>query len=275
MPGLLVVGPVYVVEAFGDLLGGRAMGYYISTLVAGGLIARVGVALLSAAIGWRWALGGLALLPCVAAVLMQYTLPDVESPPKRPVERGLAAIARQLRNDKLLRATAGGCALFFSFVGVFSFIAYRLEGPPFDLSQTAVGLVFLLWGFGMVGPVAGGLTDRTGWRPVLVGALATNASALALSLPAALTTLIVAMGLMTAAMFAGSTAATLGVATASDTDRGLASAIYFSCYYFSGALAGFLPGLAWQSFEWPGVVGLGLVAVGAAIGVLTITLRKR
>ncbi len=35
MPGLLVVGPVYVVEAFGDLLGGRAMGYYISTLVAG------------------------------------------------------------------------------------------------------------------------------------------------------------------------------------------------------------------------------------------------
>ena len=79
---------------------------------------------------------------------------------------------------------------------------------------------------------------------------------------------------MTLAMFAGSTAATLGVVTASDTDRGLASAIYFSCYYFSGAFAGFLPGLAWQVFEWPGVVGLGLVAVGTAIGVLTIPPRK-
>src|SRR5262249_27272766 len=45
MPGLLTVGLPYVMEAFGGWLGGGAMGVYVSSLVAGGLVGRVGVAL--------------------------------------------------------------------------------------------------------------------------------------------------------------------------------------------------------------------------------------
>ena len=62
MPGLLAVGVPYVMEAFGPWLGGRAMGVYVSALVAGGLIGRVGVGLATSVVGWRWAVGGLAVL---------------------------------------------------------------------------------------------------------------------------------------------------------------------------------------------------------------------
>src|SRR6185436_4037799 len=48
LPGLLTVGVPYVTEAYSPALGSRAMGYYIAALVAGGLVGRVGVALLSA-----------------------------------------------------------------------------------------------------------------------------------------------------------------------------------------------------------------------------------
>src|SRR6266702_785243 len=55
MPGLLTAGVPYVAEAFVPTIGGRAMGYYVSSLVAGGLIGRVGVGLLAAVVGGRGA----------------------------------------------------------------------------------------------------------------------------------------------------------------------------------------------------------------------------
>ena len=57
MPGLLTVGAPYVVEVFGPRLGGRAMGLYITALVSGGIVGRVGIALATTAFGWRWPVG--------------------------------------------------------------------------------------------------------------------------------------------------------------------------------------------------------------------------
>jgi YNFM family putative membrane transporter len=137
-------------------------------------------------------------------------------------------------------ATLGGCALFFSFVGVFSFVTYYLEAPPFSLSSALGSLIFLLWSLGTVGPLAGAVADRIGWRATLVGALAGSLLALPLSLVGTLPAVVAALGVLTVAMFSGATAAQIGVATASDSDQGSASAIYYSCYYTCGAFAGYL-----------------------------------
>ena len=51
MPGLLTVGVPYVTEAYSARIGDRAMGYYVTALVAGGLIGRVAVALMTAVPG--------------------------------------------------------------------------------------------------------------------------------------------------------------------------------------------------------------------------------
>ena len=59
------------------------MGYYISALVAGGLVGRVGVALLTAATSWRVALGALALLPLASTLLMRRRLPAEPSAGRR------------------------------------------------------------------------------------------------------------------------------------------------------------------------------------------------
>lgn len=265
MPGLLTVGLNYVQEVFGDWLGGKAMGCYLSSLVAGGLIGRVGVALASEVVGWRLSLAALALLPGVAALLMHFALPQSASPSREKQE--LTAVTRLLGNRVLLLATLGGCALFFSFVGVFSFVTYYLEAPPFSLSPALGSLIFLLWSLGAVGPVAGAVADRIGWRATLVGALTGSLLALPLSLVGTLPALVAALGVLTVAMFSGATAAQIGVATASESDQGSASAIYYSCYYTCGAFAAYLPGVAWQWWGWAGVTGvaLGVLAPAAAI----------
>jgi MFS transporter, YNFM family, putative membrane transport protein len=271
MPGLLTVGAPYVVEVFGPRLGGRAMGLYITALVSGGIIGRVGVALVTTVTGWRWPVGALALLPAAGAVVMARTLP--EAPVQENTARRWDAVRRLARNRGLQQATAAASALFFAFVGVFSFVTFRLEQPPFDWSQAAGGLIFLMWGLGALGPLAGSAADRRGWRLVVLTALACGAAGVALSLPATAVTLIPALALLAAAMFCGVTAAQLGSATSTAADRGVASAMYFSVYYASGALGGYLPGLAWEQWQWTGVAVGCLAVLGAALVLVTAQAR--
>ena len=263
MPGLLAVGVPYVMEAFGPWLGGRAMGVYVSALVAGGLIGRVGVALAASVVGWRWAVGGLAVLPAAAVFVMRRWLPDV-GPPARSSGLRRSGILAQIRNPLLLRIAVAAAAMFFTFVGVFSYVVFRLQRPPFSLGPAASSLIFLLWLFGAVGPYAGKLVDRIGWRRAAFASVACASLGLLLSFPSTLPTLTVGLSLVTVAMFAGVTALQLGVTSATDVDRGAASAVYFSIYYGCGAVGGYLPGLAWQTWRWNGVAGVGLAAVAVA-----------
>lgn len=263
MPGLLAVGVPYVMEAFGARLGGRAMGVYVSSLVAGGLIGRVGVALVAAAVGWRWGVGGLALLSVAGLVVMRRSLPDVGAP-ERSGRRG-GGVAAQLRNPLLLRIALAAGALFFTFVGVFSYVVFRLEERPFGFGNAVSALVFCLWLLGAAGPWAGKLADRIGWRRTGLGAIALATAGVALSFPAWLPTLALGLACITLAMFSGVTALQLGVTAAARADRGAASAVYFSVYYTAGALGAYLPGLAWEHWQWPGVVAVGLAADALAV----------
>ena len=262
MPGLLTVGVPYVAEVFTPELGGRAMGYYVAALVAGGIVGRVGVGLMTAAFGWRWGLGALVVLPAAATVLMRRTLP--EAPPAPRSGRRRSAAAAQLRNPLVLRPALAASALFFTFVSVASYATFRLQRPPFDYGTGTVSLLFLLWVFGAAGPTAGRLADRYGWRQVSLAGLGIATAGVLLSFPAHIVTLVIGMGMVVLGMFTGVTAAQLGVSEAGEADRGTASAVYFTAYYMTAAVAGFVPGLAWQQWRWPGValIALGVLAVG-------------
>ena len=109
-------------------------------------------------------------------------------------------------------------------MGVFSYVDFRLERAPFNLSPAVIGLVFVLWVMGAAGPLAGRLAGRVGWRPVSAVALAIAAGGLTLSLVDALAVVVAGLALVTLGNFSCVTAAQLGVAGATDRDRGIASA---------------------------------------------------
>jgi YNFM family putative membrane transporter len=273
MPGLITVGVPYVTEAYAPSLGPRAMGYYIAALVAGGLVGRVGVALLTAATDWRVALGALALLPLASTLLMRRGLPEEPDEGRRTTPLSPRAAARVLRNPALLAATLAGSALFFAFLGAFSYIDFRLERAPFSLDPSLSGLVFLVWVMGAAGPAAGRLAGRRGWRAVALGGLGLAAAGVGLTLADSLLLVLAGLALITLGNFSGVTGAQLGVADSTEQDRGLASALYFSAYYLAGSLGGYLPGLAFERWEWPGVAALALAAY--AVGVAAVALIGR
>lgn len=266
MPGLLTVGVPYVAEVFAPALGGRAMGYYVGALVAGGIVGRVGVGVVTAAAGWRWALGLLVILPLAGALVMRLTLREAPAAPRS--ERRRSAAIAQLRNARVLRPALAAAALFFTIVSVFSYAGYRLADPPFGYGTGTVSLVFGLWVMGAAGPLAGRLADRFGWLGVARAGLVIVVAGVLLSLPAHILTFVPALAMVVFGMFTGVTGAQLGVSAAGDADRGVASAVYFTLYYVAGAVAGFVPGLAWEAWEWPGVVALTLIALALGLGAL-------
>ena len=254
MPGLLTAGVPYITEVFTPRIGGRAMGNYVTALIAGGLIGRVGVALLAAAVVMRRSLVDLPLEPAAGS---RYS-----------------GVRRQLRNRRLLQTAAAGSAFFFTFVGTFSYVVFRLERPPFSFGPAAGSAVFALWLLGVFGPFFGTLADRIGWRRLALAAFGVAAAGLALTLPARLPTLVLGLARVTLSNWARVTAAQIGVAEASDVDRGTASALYYSIYYFTGALGGYLPGLAWEHFHWGGVVATGWFALALAMTALALGGRR-
>jgi YNFM family putative membrane transporter len=273
MPGLLTVGLPYVTEAYSPALGARAMGYYLSSLVAGGLVGRVGVSLATQATSWRVALAGVAVLPLISTLVMRSRLPEEPTHNRRREPLTRADVRRVLGNRRLLAAMAAGAGLFFTFVGTFSYVTFRLEAAPFSLSPAVAGLVFCLWALGLAGPLAGRAAERHGWPSLALACMGLMAAGLLLSLPDALVPAIAGAGLVTLANFAGVTAAQLGVAGATERDRGLATALYFTAYYVAGGLGGYLPGLAYEAGEWTGlaVLGLGVLAATA----LTVAVSRR
>jgi YNFM family putative membrane transporter len=101
---------------------------------------------------------------------------------------------------------------------------------------------------------------------VALGGVLLAATGVLISLPDQIVTVVPGLALVVLGMFSGVTAAQLGVTEAGDADRGTASAVYFTFYYVAGAVAGFVPGLAWQRWDWTGVAVLVLcvLALGAA-----------
>ena len=77
---------------------------------------------------------------------------------------------------------------------------------------------------------------------------------------------IVGLSLVTLGNFSAVTAAQLGVAGATDRDRGVASAMYFSAYYVAGALGAYVPGLAWEHWHWTGVWAMAIAAYAVGVG---------
>jgi YNFM family putative membrane transporter len=269
MPGLLVVGAPYVVETLVPRIGARAMGWYVGTLVLGGLVGRVGVALATGAVGWRAACAMLTALPLAATFAMR-GLPDGARPARstRPL--------RQVVTLPLVAVTAVGGALFFVYVGTFTYVPYRLEAEPFNLSVSVAGLVFLLLAVGFLGPVFGRAAERVGWRRLAAGSVALSAIGVAVTRPDHLSVLVVGLGCVAGAMFAGYTAAQLGVGDVARTDRGAASAFYFSAYYATGALGAYLPGLAWERWGWSGILGTDALALTvAAVALASLAALRR
>ena len=272
MPGLLTVAVPYVTERFRGSAAGAAMGAYTASLVFGGLVGRVGTALVADATGWRVGLEALTL-PTVAGALAMYAWLPRDEP--RHQRRDLRAVAAEhVRNASLLLNALAAGATFFAFVGVFTFATHRLTAPPLGLSLGAAGLVYAVWVVGAVVPLVGHAAARIGPERLLPFLLACAGVGAALTLVDNLAAVIAGLALLAASMFSTVTTCQLLIPRLVDHHRGTATSLHQTVYYVLGGAGAYIPGL-WLDDGWHAVVAACCVAVAiGAVASLGLAIRR-
>ena len=272
MPGLLTVAVPYVTERFRGPAAGAAMGAYTASLVFGGLVGRVGTAIVADWTSWRVALEALTVPTVAGALAMHFWLPRDEP---RHVRRDLrAVVAEHARNVSLLLNAVAAGATFFAFVGIFTFATHRLTAAPFDLTLGAAGLVYAVWVVGAIVPFVGHAAARIGPQRLLPFLLACAGAGAVLTLVDNLAAVIAGLALLAAAMFSTVTTCQLLIPRLVSHHRGTATSLHQTIYYVLGGAGAYLPGL-WLDDGWHAVVAACCiaVAVGAAAS-LGLSIRR-
>jgi YNFM family putative membrane transporter len=178
----------------------------------------------------------------------------------------LASIGRLATDRALPLLYAEGFLLMGAFVTIYNYVGFRLQGPPYGLSQAAVGSVFLLYLLGSFSSGwFGALAGRVGrgkvlWMPILAFAVG-----VALTAMRPMWAIILGVAVVTAGFYAAHSTASGWVGRRAARDRAQASALYLLFYYLGSSLLGTAGGLAWNHAGWAGVAIFSLTLLSAAL----------
>lgn len=276
MAGLPALAMAHLTDEVHPGAVGRAMGLYIAGNTVGGLSGRLLASAVADVAGWRWGMAAVALLAVVCTVAFRLLLPASRAAQPQPAPaRALAArLAQHLRDPGIRSLCLLSFLLMSAFVTVYNYLGYRLLAPPFGLSQTVVGLVFLAYLAGTSSsPIAGALGDRFGRKVVLWTSVLFGIGAAALTLPDSLPLVLAGLVGLTVAFFAAHSVASTWVSRRALRGRAQASALYLLAYYAGSSVGGSLGGVAFGLGEWPAVVAYVALLFLAALA-LAVRLRR-
>lgn len=266
IPGITAVAVAYISEMVEPRAIGSAVGGWIAATVAGGLTGRVMSGLITDFFGWRAVFVVFAALTLLCALMLAAMLPRLPMRQSSGFRHAYRGMWSHLRNRRLLGAFIIGGALFFGFIGVFTYLPYYLTHPPFNLPPGLVAFAYLSYAAGMVtSPLAGRLSARISRRVLIAIGLVITMIGIALTLIAWLPMIAVSLLVVCAGMFTAQAVAPAFVNTVATQSKGGAGALYLMFYYLGGTFGGVVPGLAWQSFNWLGVVSVCLFALLIAL----------
>jgi MFS transporter, YNFM family, putative membrane transport protein len=276
LSGLPAVAMAYVSEEFHPGASGLAMGLYIGGTGIGGMTGRLIAGFLTDAFSWRWALGSIGGIALGLTVLFLLLLPPSRHfTPHEPSVADLLATAKShLRDSGLVRLYVMGFLLMGSNVSLFNYVAFRLVDPPYRLSQSAVGLIYLVYISGVASsPFAGHLAGRRGSRAVLWTMVVVMLAGVTITLAHPLIVVLAGFSVVSFGYFGAHTVASAWIGRRAGTGKALAASLYLFFYYAGASILGTATGKAWTGAGWPGVAG-SIIAVLAIGSVISIGMRK-
>jgi predicted MFS family arabinose efflux permease len=260
LPPVFAVTIAYVGEEFLPAEATAVTGIYLSASSLGGLLGRFLTGVLSEAVGWRGAFFGLALLTFACAMCVSLLLPR-ERRFLRSASFAASArhMLRHLADPKLVSAYAVGASVLFAFIATFT---YHLAAPPFSLSPSGLGAIFIVYLTGVVTTLFTGVgVARFGRRGLMLALVAVWAAGLAVTLAPSLPAIILGLAVCAGCGFVCQAIATGFVAIRAKEGRSSAVGLYVTFYYIGGSIGGVLPGVVWRAAGWPGCVALVIAAL--------------
>ncbi len=272
LSGVPSIAMAYLGEEMDARAIGSAMGLYISGNAIGGMSGRIGSSLLCDYLPWHTAVAVIGAVSLVLSVVFISSLPPSTNFQRRPFRFGylFSALVRQLKDPGLLCLYSLAFLGMGAFVSLYNYIGFRLLAPPYNLTQSSVSLIFLVYLLGSFSSGAvGGLLNRFGRRAMIRATFATMFAGTLVTLAAPLPLVVAGVGIFTCGFFCAHAIASSWVGRRAGAGRAQASSIYLFCFYQGSSVSGTLGGVFWQYLGWPGVAAMICLLLLAAFTVVT------
>jgi YNFM family putative membrane transporter len=267
--GVPAVAMAYLAEEIDPRGLGFSMGLFVAGSGFGGMIGRVGTGFIAEFYSWRVALAVIGIAGFTAAIAFFILLPPSRNFVRRPgfsPRHHARAWWGHLRRPGLPLLFVVGFLAMGAFVAVYNYIGFRLMAPPYNLSQSELGSIFLIYLFGVVASsAAGALVDRIGRHRVLPAGLVVTAAGAALTLLHDLTAVIAGVIVLTVGFFIAHSVASGWVGQLAVGAKGHASSLYILAFYLGSSIAGSLGGWFWADGGWPALVAFTLVLLASGL----------
>ncbi|PRS37927.1 MFS transporter [Bacillus sp. RJGP41] len=282
LAGFPAIAMAYINEEFHPKSLGYVMGIYVSGSSIGGLAGRLIVGVLTDHFSWNIAIGSLGALSLIISLAFWWMLPPSQHAVRVRVSlsRIKTSLINNLRNNRLVLLFGMAFLLMGSLVTVYNFVGIPLMGPPYHLSQTLIGFIFIIYLVGTFSSTwMGKLADQYGRSVVLLIGIAIMLMGALLTLLDPLLLKIMGLALFTFGFFGAHSIASSWVGSLADkSEKAQASALYLLFYYAGSSIVGASGGLFLMKFGWGGVISavsiLILLAAACAMMVEKVKIVK-
>jgi len=276
LPPIFTVVVAYIGEEWPPAQATGAMGVYMAATGVGGFAGRLVSGLLADLVGWRSGFLITAALTFASGLAVAVILPRERNFTR---SEGIVASGRamlgHLRNPQLLATYAVGFGTLFTFVALFTYVNFLLAAPPFNLTPTLLGSIFVTYLAGSFTVLwLGRAIARFGRRTMVLAAIVTWCTGALLTLVPSLPVIILALAIAACGGFIVQATSTAYVALTAESGRTSAIGFYATTYYIGGSVGAVLPGLTWSLAGWPACVAMVLVVQAAMATVILVAWRR-
>jgi len=277
LSGSASVAMTYIAEEIHPSALGKATSLYITGNAIGGMSGRIVATLITGWLTWRWAAGFIGILCFVFGLLFVMEAPAGKNfkPYKTDTIQKLKVMKFYLSNPLLISLYVLAALILGSFVSIYNYLAFRMQGAPFFLPHELLALLYLMYLAGSAGSMSAGvLSDKFTSQKVLPVMVAVSLLGLLFMLTTSILLIIIGLGIFTASFFAAHTIASKIVAQLSKTDKPASISLYFLFYYLGSSLIGSGSGVIMHSFGWALFI-FALCGVCIVNYLITLYVRKR
>lgn len=277
LPPIFAVTVAYIGDEWPPHEATAAAGVYTSGASIGGFFGRFFTGIVADLVGWRFAFVALALLALIGAAFVYWLLPRESKFVRSP---GLIASGRQMlshfRNPQLVATYGVGFGVLFCFIATFTYISFLLAAPPYNMSPTLLGAIFVTYLVGSAAtPWTGRMVGRVGRRVLVIGIIALWLCGVGLTLLPSLWAILAGLTLCAACGLMVQSVSTGYVTITAQAGRSSAVGLYVTSFYFGGSVGAAAGGVAWTLGGWPACAALVALMLTIMATIVTLAWTRR
>jgi YNFM family putative membrane transporter len=259
------------------------IGMYMGSIVASGtlgvILGRVAMGLLTSIIGWQFSfriVSFVLLFLTVLTFLYLVERDEQNSKNQQKLTRLYANSIRLLFDPKILSLLLAGFSLFVGFLGMVTFLTYRLIAPPFNFSSGEVGWISFAGITALIAPFAGNLSQKIGTNKIIFySLLVCLLSFQFMGWFQSITLTVFGLLLLFLGVYTFQPVLFLLVAQNVPKESiGSASSLYILFCIGGGSLSSIFLGPVWHSFGWSGITTICTISVLISLLIISVTALK-